>query len=116
MSPDPSPLLDAYRVLGHPVRWAIVRRLAGHAELPWGSLSEGLPVAESTASHHTKVLVRAGLLEARREGRNVHYSLQPAVVRAVIEALASAALHPAGTAGWSAPHAAGPPPAALLTW
>jgi DNA-binding transcriptional ArsR family regulator len=62
-------VLTVLQALSDPVRLEIVRQLAGCAapgELKCGRIE--LPVTKSTASHHLKTLVRAGLTAEREEG------------------------------------------------
>jgi ArsR family transcriptional regulator len=40
------------------------------------------PVSKATISHHIKELVRAGLVEARREGQYLHCEVRREVMRA----------------------------------
>ncbi|MEX0759535.1 MAG: metalloregulator ArsR/SmtB family transcription factor [Tistlia sp.] len=57
--------------LGHPTRLEAFRLLvkAGPEGLPVGEVQAHLDVPGSTLSHHIALLVRAGLVEQRREGR-----------------------------------------------
>lgn len=57
--------------LGHPTRLEAFRLLvkAGPEGLPVGDIVAHLEVPGSTLSHHIALLVRAGLVEQRREGR-----------------------------------------------
>lgn len=57
--------------LGHPTRLEAFRLLvkAGPEGLPVGDVQAHLDVPASTLSHHIALLVRAGLVEQRREGR-----------------------------------------------
>jgi DNA-binding transcriptional ArsR family regulator len=62
-------VLTVLQALSDPVRLEIVRQLAGcgaPGELKCGRIE--LPVTKSTASHHLKTLVRAGLTSEREEG------------------------------------------------
>lgn len=57
--------------LGHPTRLEAFRLLvkAGPDGLPVGEVQAHLDVPGSTLSHHIALLVRAGLVDQRREGR-----------------------------------------------
>lgn len=57
--------------LGHPTRLEAFRLLikAGPEGLPVGEVMAHLDIPASTLSHHIALLVRAGLVEQRREGR-----------------------------------------------
>lgn len=81
-----APVLAA---LADPVRLRIVSMLAG---APGGSacgcdLEEPLGLAQPTVSHHLKILREAGLVEGRREGRWVYYSVVPERLEEITEAL-----------------------------
>ena len=41
-------------------------------------LLEELNISQSTLSHHMKILCDAGIVQGRRDGKWVHYSLDPA--------------------------------------
>ncbi len=59
---------DIFRAIGHPVRRAIVERLAqGPATV--GELAEPHAMSAPAISQHLRVLERAGLLEQTRDGR-----------------------------------------------
>ena len=65
------------QAVADPVRVAIVRQLAAAAgELSCGQLE--VPVAKSTASHHIKTLVAAGVIGEREEGRRKYLWLRRA--------------------------------------
>ncbi len=56
--------------LGDPVRLEIVQRLAANRELCSTDLD--LPVANSTLSHHFKILREAGVLHCRKQGTRLY--------------------------------------------
>ena len=72
--------LDGMRIiqaLADPVRLEIVRQLAGcpsDGELTCGSVS--LPVSKSTASHHFKTLLDAGVIAERSQGTRKYLHLR----------------------------------------
>jgi DNA-binding transcriptional ArsR family regulator len=59
---------DPFRALAHPIRRAIVERLAG-GSVPIGKATEGFGVSKPTISRHVKVLEEAGVVIRRIEGR-----------------------------------------------
>jgi len=67
---------DRLAALGNESRLAIFRRLveAGPAGISAGPLGESLGMAAATASFHFSHLVRSGLIESRRQGRQIIYS------------------------------------------
>lgn len=69
------PLSVALAALGDPVRLAIVRLLSdGSAHL---GTEVGVSVAQSTLSHHMKMLREAGVILTRPEGTQCLQSLRP---------------------------------------
>lgn len=79
----------ALKELGHPTRLAIFRRLvkSGHQGLAVGILQEELNVPGSTLSHHLSGLMKAGLINQRREGRTLFCVAEYARLIAVINFL-----------------------------
>lgn len=57
------------KALADPRRMAILETISGAREYPCQRLCEMFPVSKGTISHHMKELIRAGLIEARREGQ-----------------------------------------------
>jgi ArsR family transcriptional regulator len=86
---DTSALLSA---LADPVRLRLVALLGRH-ELSVAEVQEALGLAQSRASSHLALLREAGLVRARREGRNALYAAEleamPGHARAVWDALAA---------------------------
>jgi len=84
---------DANRwgALADSTRLAIVARLAEGPEAV-GKLAAGLPVSRSAVSQHLKILKDAGVLSARRRGREIAYSIADEhVVHIALDAIAHAA-------------------------
>ena len=69
-----SDLNAALKALADPTRLRILALLSG-GEVCVCHIHEALNVPQSTASRHLAYLRRAGLVEARRDGMWVHYSL-----------------------------------------
>ena len=80
------------KALADPRRMAVLEVIAGERECPCAKLREEFPVSKATISHHIKELVRAGLVESRREGQ----FLQCEVRRDVLEAYTAELLRRAG--------------------
>lgn len=68
------------KALGHPIRIAILRRLARVEGCYVGQIVEELPLAQSTVSQHLKQLRDAGLIRGEIEGPRVCYCIEPAVL------------------------------------
>ncbi len=62
------------KVLADPTRLAVVEQLLDGPKHV-GEINETLGVEQSLLSHHLKVLRDAGLVSAKRDGKQVRYSL-----------------------------------------
>jgi ArsR family transcriptional regulator len=61
---------------------------AGEAGLPAGEIAERLELPPATLTFHLKELSHAGLVESRREGRSIIYSLRCDGMRELLDFLA----------------------------
>lgn len=84
MNGDP---VDALKALSHPARFAIVRALAEH-ERNVGEIEQATQVTQPALSQQLAILRSAGLVDARREAKQVFYSLNMAVMRSLAADLA----------------------------
>ncbi len=75
--------------LADPVRLRIVSILAASSTgaVCGCELEDPLGLSQPTVSHHLRILREAGLVEGERRGRWVHYSLVPARLTDVTDAL-----------------------------
>ena len=67
-SPDDVPLAVALAALADPIRLAMVRELAGHADWELACRAFQVPIGKAARTHHFTVLREAGLIEQRDEG------------------------------------------------
>lgn len=86
MEADRSRTAEAFKALGDPVRWTIVRYLAEQPELPGARLNEFLSISRPTISYHIRILVQAGLVDVRKRGRTHFYSLREDTMRSLSDA------------------------------
>ena len=71
---DDSIVVEQFKALGDPVRWAIVRELRTATRCAC-ELSDVAEVSAPLLSHHLKVLREAGLIAGAKRGRWVDYTL-----------------------------------------
>jgi ArsR family transcriptional regulator len=83
------------KALADPRRMALLETIAAEEECPCQRLRREFPVSKGTISHHIKELVRAGLIEARREGQYLNCEIR----RDVLEAYAVELLRRVNRAG-----------------
>ncbi len=79
-------VIIALAALAQETRLAIFRLLVqqGPEGLAAGKIGEALELAPATLSFHLKELSRAGLLDARQEGRSIIYSTNFAAMNGVV--------------------------------
>jgi ArsR family transcriptional regulator len=73
------------RAVGDPVRLQVLRQLARNEEMSVNALVQAVRVSQPLLSWHLGVLRRSGLVEMRREGRLVWYSLNHQALRSFDE-------------------------------
>ena len=88
-------LSELFAAVGEPTRIGILTALR-EGESAVAPLAERLGAVMVNVSHHLNVLRRAGLLTSRKEGRQVIYALNPAVL-----AEADGSIGRAEVAGWA---------------
>ena len=67
-----------FAALADPTRRQVVRSLSQQPELTASRLAGELPMTRQAVTKHLAALDRAGLVRARREGRETRYTLTPA--------------------------------------
>ncbi len=72
------------RALAEPRRFAILQQIAARDSLLCGQLDVQECITPATISHHLKELQEAGLIEVRRQGRQMCLTLRRAVWNAYI--------------------------------
>lgn len=70
------------KALADPRRFAMLESIANKEDCPYQRLCEDFPVTKATVSHHMKELIRAGLVDAEREGQCMIAKFRPEVLAA----------------------------------
>ena len=65
---------DICRALGHPLRMAIVDHLKDK-ETAAADLIADLEISKANLSKHMSLLIQGGIVESRRDGRQIYYRL-----------------------------------------
>lgn len=76
-----APSGDVFAALADPTRWEVLRLLGEAGEGTATTLASALPVSRVAVTKHLGVLDRAGLVGARRVGREVRYRVESAPLR-----------------------------------
>lgn len=77
---------EILKVLGHPIRLKIVAGLCAQ-ECNVKHIWECLGLPQATVSQHLALLKNKGVIEGKRDGVEVHYSVANALVKKIIEML-----------------------------
>lgn len=77
---------NTFAALADPNRQAIINILKKE-EKAVAAIAEHLNITLPTLSHHLDILKRAGLISARRSGRQIFYSLNMSVLEEISESL-----------------------------
>lgn len=78
------PLADVFKVLGDPTRLRILRLLM-KGEVCVRDIAEDLGLGQSAVSHQLRILRDARLVQFRRDGKTVYYSLADAHVFTLLD-------------------------------
>ncbi|MFQ3549545.1 MAG: metalloregulator ArsR/SmtB family transcription factor [Armatimonadota bacterium] len=70
-----------FKALSDPNRIKIIEILANRGEACVCRLNEEIDICQSSLSHHMTILKNAGLVESRREGQWIHYSIVPSALQ-----------------------------------
>jgi DNA-binding transcriptional ArsR family regulator len=69
--------MEVFAALADPTRWRVLSLLAERGEATATTLAGDLPVSRVAVIKHLAVLDRAGLVQSRRAGREVRYTVKP---------------------------------------
>jgi DNA-binding transcriptional ArsR family regulator len=64
------------RAIAHPMRIAIVDLLTANTKMTVTEIYEHLNIEQASASHHLNILKNKGLLDSKRDGKMIYYSLK----------------------------------------
>ncbi len=64
------------KAIAHPTRIAIIEMLSGNKCLSVTEIYLLLDIEQAAASHHLNIMKNKGILNSRREGKKIFYSLQ----------------------------------------
>ena len=78
------PLADVFKVLGDPTRLRILRVLMNQ-EVCVRDIADELGMGQSAVSHQLRILRDARLVQFRRDGKTVYYSLADAHVCTLLD-------------------------------
>ncbi len=80
------------RAMAHPMRIAIIDLLTDNKKLTVTEIYETLNIEQAAASHHLNILKNKGLLDSKRNGKMIHYSLKTQVLSNIIDCINQCAI------------------------
>jgi DNA-binding transcriptional ArsR family regulator len=81
------------RAMAHPMRIAIIDLLTANPELTVTEIYERLNIEQASASHHLNILKNKGLLNSKRNGKMILYSLKTNALANVIACINQCTVH-----------------------
>lgn len=81
------------RAMAHPMRIAIIDLLTENKKLTVTEIYEHLNIEQAAASHHLNILKSKGLLDSKRDGKMIHYSLKIQVLANIIDCINQCVTH-----------------------
>jgi DNA-binding transcriptional ArsR family regulator len=75
------------RAIAHPMRIAIIDLLTVNPKMTVTEIYEYLNLEQASASHHLNILKNKGLLDSKRDGKMIYYSLKFEHLTAVIDCI-----------------------------
>ena len=79
--------IRALKALADPTRFRMVQEIAAAGELSCGEVAERFDVSQPTISHHLKILLQAGLLVQRTEGKHHYTSVDRPLLTSLVAVL-----------------------------
>ncbi len=73
------------RAISHPLRIAVIDLLANGNKMSVTEIYQTLDIEQATASHHLNILKNKGILNSKREGKKIYYSLRNLTLTDIIE-------------------------------
>ena len=77
---------ECLRTLAHPHRLRMVEMTLDR-EAPVGELAEACGIEPAQASGHLRLMKDRGLMRARREGRNIYYTVAEPGLRGILDCI-----------------------------
>lgn len=75
------------RAIAHPVRLAIIEMLTEQPRMSVTEIYLRLDIEQASASHHLNIMKNKGILDSRREGKKIIYSLHNTTLSDIIHCI-----------------------------
>lgn len=78
---------EILRALAHPLRMQILEFIDKHKTINVNKIYNTLKLEQSITSQHLRILRLAGIVETRREGKFIHYSINYSKIAHVVKSI-----------------------------
>lgn len=75
------------RAISHPMRIAIIDLLSDGKQMSVTEIYESLNIEQATASHHLNILKNKGVLNSKRDGKKIFYTIRNITLTEIIECI-----------------------------
>ncbi len=75
------------RAIAHPMRIAIIELLNNGTKMSVTEIYKKLNIEQASASHHLNILKNKGVLESKRDGKKIFYSLKSQTLKEIIDCI-----------------------------
>lgn len=75
------------RAIAHPMRIAVIGLLQENPKLSVTEIYSALEIEQAAASHHLNILKNKGVLNSKRDGKKIFYSLKNRTLTEIIECI-----------------------------
>lgn len=78
---------ELMRALAHPLRMKILEFIDGSGKTQVNKIYNSLGIEQSITSQHLKILRLSGVVNAQKEGKYIHYSINYDIVARAVKAV-----------------------------
>lgn len=78
---------ELMRALAHPLRMKILEYIDGSGKTQVNKIYNNLGIEQSITSQHLKILRLAGVVNAQKEGKFIHYTINYDIVARAVKAV-----------------------------
>lgn len=80
-------MADLLKTIAHPVKLEIIELLEEAGALKVSEIKEKLNIEQSLLSHHLSKMKDKGILNSKRDGKNLYYSISLKNIKAIFDCL-----------------------------
>jgi DNA-binding transcriptional ArsR family regulator len=78
---------EMLKSIAHPMRIAILNLIDQNERMSVTEIFEGVGINQAVASQHLRILKDRGILESKREGRQIYYSIRHEILGQILSCI-----------------------------